>query len=46
MKFKLASTVFVIGSLLTPVMDHAFGQDMDRSHPEAYAKDFDSNDKN
>ncbi|MCW3481084.1 BON domain-containing protein [Neisseriaceae bacterium JH1-16] len=39
MKCKLASTIFIIGSLLTPVISHASGQDMDRSHPEAYAKD-------
>jgi len=39
MKTKLATTCFVIGTVLFPVMTHAADGDSDRSHPTAFVKD-------
>lgn len=39
MKIKLATTCFVIGTLLAPVVGYTADSDMDRSHPRAYVKD-------
>lgn len=39
MKYKLAATCFVIGSLLAPVVAHAADGDADRSKPVHFVKD-------
>ena len=39
MKIQLATSFFVIGTLLAPVIAHAEDQDSDRKHPMTYAKD-------
>jgi hyperosmotically inducible protein len=39
MKSKLATTCFVIGCLLGPVIAHAEDADSDRSHPMTFVKD-------
>ena len=39
MKFKLATTCFVIGSALAPVAAYAADSDTDRSNPANYVKD-------
>ena len=39
MKYKLATTCFVIGSVLAPVAAHAADSDTDRSKPEHFVKD-------
>jgi hyperosmotically inducible protein len=39
MRYKLATTCFVIGSVLAPVAAYAADSDTDRSHPAAYVKD-------
>jgi hyperosmotically inducible protein len=39
MKIKLATTCFVIGTLLAPVAVHAADPDSDRSHPKTFVKD-------
>lgn len=39
MKIKLATTCFVIGTLLAPVAAHAADRDSDRAHPMTFVKD-------
>jgi hyperosmotically inducible protein len=39
MKYKLATTCFVIGSMLAPVAAYAADSDTDRSKPEHFVKD-------
>lgn len=39
MKIQLATSFFVIGTLLAPVIAHAEDQDSDRKHPMTYVKD-------
>jgi len=39
MNYKLATALFVIGSMLTPVAAYAADSDSDRSNPENYVKD-------
>jgi hyperosmotically inducible protein len=39
MNYKLATTFFVIGSVLAPVAAHAADSDADRSNPANYVKD-------
>lgn len=39
MKIKLATTCFVIGTLLAPVAAYAEDRDSDRAHPMTYVKD-------
>jgi hyperosmotically inducible protein len=39
MKTKLATTFFVIGTLLAPVAAYAADSDSDRTHPITYVKD-------
>ena len=39
MRFKLATTCFVIGSVLAPFAAHAADSDTDRSNPANYVKD-------
>jgi hyperosmotically inducible protein len=39
MKYKLATTCFVIGSVLAPFAAYAADGDTDRSKPEAFVKD-------
>ena len=39
MKFKLATTCFVIGAVLAPVAAYAADADSDRSNPANYVKD-------
>lgn len=39
MKIKLATTCFVIGTLLAPVMAHAEDSDSDRKHPMTFVTD-------
>ena len=39
MRYKLATTCFVIGSVLAPVASYAADSDTDRSHPATYVKD-------
>jgi hyperosmotically inducible protein len=39
MKFKLATTCFVIGTVLAPVAAYAADSDADRSNPANYVKD-------
>jgi len=39
MNYKLATTLFVIGSVLAPVAAHAADSDADRSNPANYVKD-------
>jgi hyperosmotically inducible protein len=39
MKFKLATTCFVIGSVLAPAAAYAADSDTDRSNPANYVKD-------
>ena len=39
MKIQLATTCFVIGTLLAPVLAHAEDRDSDRKHPMTYVKD-------
>jgi hyperosmotically inducible protein len=39
MNYKLATTLFVIGSVLAPVAVHAADSDSDRSNPANYVKD-------
>ena len=39
MKYKLATTCFVIGSVLAPVAAYAADSDTDRSKPAAFVKD-------
>jgi hyperosmotically inducible periplasmic protein len=39
MRYKLATTCFVIGSVLAPVAAYAADSDTDRSHPATYVKD-------
>lgn len=39
MKATLATTSFVIGTLLAPVAAHAADQDSDRTHPMTFVKD-------
>ena len=39
MKIKLATTCFVIGTLLAPVAAYAADSDSDRAHPMTFVKD-------
>lgn len=39
MKIKLATTCFIIGTLLAPVVAHAADSDSDRSHPMTFVTD-------
>lgn len=39
MKYKLATTCFVVGSMLAPVVAYAADSDTDRSHSATYVKD-------
>lgn len=39
MKIRLATTCFLIGALLAPVIGHTYDSDTDRSHPKAFVKD-------
>ena len=39
MKIKLATTCFIIGTLLAPVAAFAADGDTDRTHPATYVKD-------
>ena len=39
MKIKLATTCFVIGTLLVPIAAHAADSDADRTHPMTFVKD-------
>jgi hyperosmotically inducible periplasmic protein len=39
MNYKIATTLFVIGSVLTPVAAYAADSDSDRSNPVNYVKD-------
>ena len=39
MKIRLATTCFVIGTLLAPVAAYAADSDSDRSHPTTFVKD-------
>jgi hyperosmotically inducible protein len=39
MKYKLATTCFVIGSVLAPVASYAADSDKDRSKPATFVKD-------
>jgi hyperosmotically inducible protein len=39
MKYKLATSLFVIGSVLAPVAAYATDSDTDRSKPEHFVKD-------
>ncbi|HSQ83030.1 MAG TPA: BON domain-containing protein [Casimicrobiaceae bacterium] len=39
MNYKIATTLFVIGSVLAPVAAHAADSDSDRSNPVNYVKD-------
>ncbi len=39
MKIKLATTCFIIGTLLAPVAAHAADSDSDRSHPMTFVTD-------
>jgi len=39
MKIKLATTCFVIGILLAPVVGYTADSDTDRSHPKTFVKD-------
>ena len=39
MKYKLATTCFVIGSVLAPVAAYATDSDTDRSKPKTFVKD-------
>jgi hyperosmotically inducible protein len=39
MKIQLATTCFVIGTVLAPVVAHAEDQDSDRAHPTTFVKD-------
>ena len=39
MNYKLATTLFVIGSVLTPVAAYATDSDTDRSKPATFVKD-------
>ena len=39
MKFKLATTCFVIGAILAPAAAYAADSDTDRSNPATYVKD-------
>jgi len=39
MKIKLATTCFIIGTLLAPVAAYAADSDKDRSHPMTFVKD-------
>jgi hyperosmotically inducible protein len=39
MKTKLATTCFVLGSLLAPLAAHAADSDTDRKHPMTYVED-------
>jgi hyperosmotically inducible periplasmic protein len=39
MKYKLATTCFVIGTLLAPVVAYAADSDKDRSKPATFVKD-------
>jgi hyperosmotically inducible periplasmic protein len=39
MKIKLATTCFVIGTLLAPFAAHAEDSDSDRTHPMTFVKD-------
>jgi hyperosmotically inducible protein len=39
MKYKLATSLFVIGSVLAPVAAYAADSDTDRSKPEHFVKD-------
>ena len=39
MNYKLATALFVIGSMLAPVAAYAADSDSDRSNPENYVKD-------
>ncbi|MDO8704277.1 MAG: BON domain-containing protein [Sulfuricaulis sp.] len=39
MKIKLATTCFVIGTLLVPIAAYAEDRDSDRAHPMTYVKD-------
>jgi len=39
MKNKLATSCFLIGTVLAPIVGYTADSDMDRSHPKAYVKD-------
>jgi len=39
MKIKLATTFFLIGTLLAPIAGYSADSDMDRSHPKTFVKD-------
>ena len=39
MNYKLATAIFVVGSMLAPVAVYAADSDSDRSNPENYVKD-------
>ena len=39
MKIKLATTCFLLGTLLTPIAGYSAESDMDRSHPKTFVKD-------
>lgn len=39
MKIKLATTCFLLGTLLAPIAGYSADSDLDRSHPKAFVKD-------
>lgn len=39
MKLKLATTCFLLGTLLAPIAGYSADSDMDRSHPKTFVKD-------
>ncbi len=39
MKTKLATSCFIIGTLLAPLAAHAADSDLDRTHPKTFIKD-------
>lgn len=39
MKIKLATTCFLLGTLLVPIAGYSADSDLDRSHPKAFVKD-------
>ncbi len=39
MKIKLATTCFIIGTVLAPIAAHAADPDSDRTHPKTFVKD-------
>jgi hyperosmotically inducible protein len=39
MKIKIATSCFLLGTLLAPIAGYSADSDMDRSHPKTYVKD-------